>query len=132
VIGLDTNVVVRYVVQDDPAQSAAATRLIESACTPDTPGHIGTVVLAELVWVLRGAYHYDRTTVAAVIRRILQSAELNVENPALAWAALRDYEQRQADFADGLIGRGNLARGCAVTYTFDQKAARTSCFELVE
>ncbi len=129
-IGLDTNVIVRYVVQDDPLQAPIATRLIESACTPESPGHIATVVLAELVWVLGGAYGLDRGAIAAVIRRILRSAELTVEDPPLAWAALRDYERGRADFADGVIGQGNHARGCRVTYTFDRKAAQTACFEL--
>ena len=122
-IGLDTNVLVRYVVQDDPAQGAAAAALVESRCTVEQPGLIATVVLAELVWVLRGAYRYDKPTVVDVLRQVLRTSAFRVEDPPLAWAALRHYERGTADFADHLIGEGNRSRGCETTYTFDQQAA---------
>ncbi len=128
-IGLDTNVLVRYVVQDDPQQSEVAGRLIEGQCTPDSPGYVSTVVLAELVWVLRDAYEYEKGIVVSVVRQILQTAELTVEEPALAWAALTEFEQDAADFGDCLISHGNHARGCNRTYTFDEKAARGRHFE---
>ncbi len=130
-IGLDTNVLVRYVVQDDAQQSEAAGRLIEGQCTPDSPGYVSTVVLAELVWVLRDAYEYEKGIVVSVIRQILQTSELAVEERALAWAALTEFEQGAADFADCLVSHGNHARGCDRTYTFDRKAARGRYFELL-
>lgn len=67
-IGLDTNVLVRYIVQDDPEQAEAAERLIESRCTTQSPGFVAIPVLVELVWVVAAAYRYERPVVASVIR----------------------------------------------------------------
>ena len=131
-IGLDTNVLVRYVVQDDPEQAAAATRLIENRCTPEEPAFVSSLVLAELAWVLRGPYSYSRGLVAGVLRQILRTVEFTVEEPAVAWAALTEFEAGGADFADCWIGHCNHARGCRSTYTFDIKAARGPHFTLVE
>ena len=130
-IGLDSNVLLRYIVQDDPRQADAATRLIEDGCTTEDPAYIGAVVLAELAWVLRGPYGYDRLQVAAVLRQILRTIEFVVEEPTVAWAALAEFESGSADFADCWIGNCNRARGCRCTYTFDFKAARGSHFALV-
>ena len=130
-IGLDTNVLVRYVVQDDPEQAAAAAGLIEGQCSAEDPGYISTLVLAELVWVLGGAYEYDKSIILAVLRQVLATAELTVEDPALAWRGLTEFEQGPADFADYLIGQGNHARGCSRTYTFDRRAGRSPHFELL-
>ena len=130
-IGLDTNVLVRYLVQDDAAQAEAAERLIEGRCTRESPGLVSAVVLAELAWVLKGAYSQDRTTVVSVLRQILQTAELVVDAPDVVWAAVSDFEQGGADFADCLIAHGNFAAGCAVTYTFDKGAAKGRHFELL-
>lgn len=131
-IGLDTNVLVRYVVQDDPEQADAATRLIENGCTPEEPAYISSVVLAELAWVLRGPYRYRKPLVADVLRQILRTVEFIVEEPAIAWAALAEFESGAADFADCWIGHCNHARGCVLTYTFDVKAARGVHFTLAE
>ena len=130
-IGLDTNVLVRFVVQDDPEQAEAAGRLIETRCTRESPGLVSGLVLAELVWVLRGAYRLEKPVVVSVLRQILQTAELTVDDRAIVWAALSDFENGSADFADYLIGHGNNAAGCAATFSFDRKAAQSRCFELV-
>ena len=130
-IGFDTNVLVRYIVQDDPVQADAATRLIESRCTAQTPGYVSVLVLMELVWVLTTAYRYKKSTVAAVIAQILRTAEFTVEDRDIVWAALRTFEARTAEFADCLIASRNHARGCAETYTFDRRAARGRYMTLV-
>lgn len=130
-IGLDTNVLVRYIVQDEPAQSAAATRLIERQCTGEAPGYVSVPVLLEMVWVLTGAYGYDKAVVIPVIRQVLRTAEFAVEDRQIIWAALRDFASGTADFADYLIAHRNHARGCARTCTFDRRAARGRYFELV-
>ena len=130
-VGLDTNVLVRYIVRDDPGQSAAATRLIEGRCTAQAPGYVSVPVLMELVWVLASAYDYEKAVVVPVIRQILRTAEFAVEERPTIWAALRDFESGGADFADYLIARRNHARGCTRTYTFDLRAARGSHFALV-
>jgi len=123
-IGLDTNVLVRYIVQDDPGQANAAARLIEGRCTSRSPGYVSVPVLVELVWVLAGAYRYERAVVAAVIRQLLRTIELMVEDRDAAWSALREFEAGSADFADSLIAHRNRARGCTQTFTFDRAAAR--------
>ena len=131
-IALDTNILVRYIVHDDTTQAAAATRLIERECTSASPGWIDAVVLCELVWVLESAYDYTRIVVAEVLRTLLSSAELRVESPQIAWAALQAYQIGTADYADCLIGLRNLQAGCAATVTFDKKAARMATHRLVK
>ena len=130
-IGFDTNVLVRYIVQDDPVQADAATRLIESRCTAQTPGYVSALVLMELVWVLTTAYRYEKPTIAAVIAQILRAAEFMVEDRDTVWAALRTCEARAAEFADCLIAARNHAHGVAETYTFDRRAARERNMTLV-
>ena len=131
-IGLDTNVLARYIVQDDAEQARAAARLIEGRCTAQAPGYVSVPVLVELVWVLTAAYRYEKAVVASVIRQILVTTELLVEDTEVAWAALREFETGGTDFADCLIAHRNYARGCTQTYTFDRRAAASSrLFSLV-
>ena len=125
-IGLDTNVLARYIVQDDPGQARAATRLIEGRCTAQFPGYVSVPVLMELVWVLTAAYRYEKTVVASVIRQVLRTTEFLVEDREAAWVALREFESGGADFADYLIVHRNHARGCVQTWTFDRRAAAGS------
>jgi len=127
-IGIDTNVLVRYLVRDDPAQTERATAVIEGRCSADVPGFVCHVVLAELIWVLARGYGYFKPLVILVLRRLLAAAELKIEEPALAWQALADYEQGGADFADYLIGRGNQAAGCTVTVSFDRRTHPNELF----
>lgn len=130
-IGLDTNVLARYIMQDDPAQSEAASELIESRCSADEPGLVSSVVLCELVWVLGRGYRVGRPALASVLRTILAAEELQVDEPELAWRALRLYESGQADFADYLIAAGNRERGARVTCTFDRSTSDCDLFEVV-
>lgn len=129
--GLDTNVLVRYIVQDDPKQARLATRYIETQCTSDSPGRVNLVVLCELTWVLTRGYGYDRQTVVSVLRRMLTSPELSMEEDEAVWQALKLYEQGAAGFADYLIGVLNHRSGTSPTITFDQKAAKESLFKLL-
>lgn len=122
-IGLDTNVLVRYLTQDDPDQAARANRLIEGHCTRQTPGRVALVVLCELVWVLRGAYRYEKGVVVDLLAQILATAELEVEDEAVASRALAAYRAGSADFADYVIVHANRAAGCEATYSFDRKLA---------
>ena len=125
--GIDTNVMVRYLVQDDPEQSAAAARLIAKECTVDEPGLINRIVLCELVWVLESAYGYTRARVAPVLASILRTAQLKVEDSPDAYNALEQYRQG-ADFADALIAIVNRRLGSVHTMTFDRKAGRLEGF----
>ncbi len=128
--GLDTNVLVRYLMQDDPRQSARATRLIESL-EPDEPGFVPVVVLVELVWVLTGSYGLDRTQVATVLATLLRSKELVLDRADLVTQALKRYSTDGADFADALIERLSAAAGCATTVTFDAGAVKSAAMTLV-
>ncbi|MBI4987215.1 MAG: type II toxin-antitoxin system VapC family toxin [Rhodocyclales bacterium] len=129
-IGLDTNVLLRYIVRDDAAQAKAASRLIEGRCSKDAPGHVSHVVLAELAWVLGRGYGYAKAEVVKVLAAILSSAELKVQESALAWAALRAFQAGRADFADYLIGAVNASCGCETTCTLDKRAAKSGWHSL--
>lgn len=120
-IGLDTNVLVRYITQDDPEQAAQATRLIETSCTPAAPGRVAQIVLCELVWVLRRAYGYSKPQVVEVLDQILVTAELDIENEGLAFQALDAYREGPADFSDYLVVLSNRAAGCETTCSFDAR-----------
>jgi predicted nucleic-acid-binding protein len=128
VTGIDTNVLVRYLVQDDPEQGRRATRFIARECTADDPGLINRIVLCELVWVLETAYEYPRARVSQALDAIMRSAQLKIEDPQDAWTALREY-RAGADFADALIATVNRRLGCEHTATFDRKAARRPGFQ---
>ena len=130
--GLDTNVLVRYLVQDDPSQSAKATKYIEKHCTADSPCFIGHITLCELAWVLERLYNQDRYSIATVIEELLQIGQLVVMEPQIDWKALRDYKQSNADFPDHLLARVNETNGCEITLTFDKKAAKQPGFELLK
>ena len=120
-IGLDTNVLVRYLVQDDPDQAARATRLIENNCTRESPGRIVLVVLCELVWVFRRAYGYEKRLILDVLDRMLVTAELEIESEEVARRALNAYRKGTADFSDYVIAYLNQVAGCDVTFSFDHR-----------
>jgi len=130
--GLDTNVLARYITQDDPAQSAQAAKLIERRFDRDHPAHIHMLVLCELVWVLSSAYGFDRSQIVRVLRQILLTDCFRVHDHAVAWEAMIDYSRGNADYADYVIGRGNRECGVETTLTFDKKAAASPHFTLLD
>jgi predicted nucleic-acid-binding protein len=130
-IGLDTNVLVRLVVGDDPQQTEQAKRFVDRRCTPESPGFINCVVLAKLVWVLAGPYGYGRSEIAAAVEGLLAGGDRIVEHHDAVRASLEDYRAGSTDFVDALIGHINRARDCEVTATFDQKAAKLDEFVLL-
>lgn len=121
-IGLDTNVIVRYVTLDDPQQAPAAVKLMESL-SADEPAFISLVVVAELAWVLEGSYSLDKDSIVRIFQGLLHSEELVVEQADLVAQALNRLEQGNAGLADYLIERAGHAVGCEHTFTFDKKAA---------
>ncbi len=129
-IGLDTNVIVRYVAQDDPAQSPAATRLIDSLSSEE-PGFLSLVVVAELVWVLQRSYHCERRKISEVLDSLLQIEELVIEQAELVSQALRLYSIGRTDFSDYLIERCSNAAHCKYTFTFDHMAATVAGMRLL-
>jgi predicted nucleic-acid-binding protein len=130
VIGLDTNVLARYVMQDDPRQSARATHLIESL-SAEAPGFVPVVTLLELVWVLSGSYGLNRAQVATVIETLLRSRELVIDRAELVAQALSRFGAAGVEFADALIERIATAAGCDATMTFDAGAAKAAGMTLV-
>jgi predicted nucleic-acid-binding protein len=131
VIGIDTNVLARYLVEDDLEQTERARAFLDTACTEETPGFISTPVLCEIVWLLARGYRYDERLVAQTVRRVLSARNLVVQDASVAWEALAHFEAGSADFADYLIALNNRAAGCAYTVTFDRRAARELLFKLL-
>jgi predicted nucleic-acid-binding protein len=121
-IGLDTNILVRYVTQDHAAQSAAAVKVVDSL-SPDSPGFLSLVVIAELFWVLQFSYSLKKNQIEHVIERLLRSEELVVERADLVSQALRKFRVSHANFADCLIERCGNAAECQYILTFDKDAA---------
>jgi len=124
VIGIDTNILVRYIAQDDATQSARATRFVENECSASTPGFVGLIVLVEVVWVSESCYGATRAEIAEIVRRLLSIKQLVVQEAEIAWKALRQFESGKADFADCVIERSAQAAGCTQVMTFDKQAAK--------
>jgi len=131
VIGLDTNVLVRYIAQDDPAQSRRATELIERQLGPDNPGFVSLIVLVETSWVLKRAYRLSDPILAAAIERILQIDALVVQSEQDVFIAMIALKEGKGSFADALIGAIDARAGCSSTATFDKEAAKLPGFELL-
>ena len=129
-IGLDSNVLVRYLTQDDPAQSGKANDLIEAALRSGQALYLNHVVVCETNWVLARAYDYDRVELADVLEKILSAAQFEFEDKNSLWQALAGFRQSGADFADCLIGVKNAGAGCASTLTFDKRAGTLPQFSL--
>jgi len=128
-IGLDTNVLVRYLVQDDDDQSARATRFMERL-DEDDQGFVSLVALVELHWVLRRAYKVDRQDAVAIIRALLDARELSLQEPDIVRRALSRMSD-ETDFSDALIGELGAAASCTYTATFDEGTTSLSAMRLV-
>jgi predicted nucleic-acid-binding protein len=127
-IGLDTNILVRYLAQDDPVQSRTATELIEQRLNEDDPGFVSVAAMAETVWVLERAYGFADEVIAAAIERTLQAEALVVESEHEVFTAMIALKEGRGSFADALIGALGAKAGCSRTMTFDQKALRLPGF----
>ncbi|HXA69192.1 MAG TPA: type II toxin-antitoxin system VapC family toxin [Stellaceae bacterium] len=130
-IGLDTNVLVRYLVRDDPIQFGKAIDLIEGRLSVDEPGFVSVVAMAELVWVLDRAYGFSDSEIAAAIERMLQADALMVESETEVFTAMIALREGRGSFSDALIGALGGKAGCAHTLTFDRKALRLPGFALI-
>jgi len=129
-IGLDTNILVRYLAQDDPTQSAIATDIMESRITEENPGFISVVAMVETVWVLDRAYGLASSEIAAALERILQADTLVVESEQEVFQATMALKEKRGSFADALIGALDAKAGCTRTLTFDKSALGLPGFEL--
>ena len=129
-IGIDTNILVRYIIRDHPGQSKKATDLLES-CTEKEPGFINAIVLAEFIWVLEKRYKYSREQIFSMLEILLSTRELKFEHANAAWHATYTYLKTKAGFVDLFLGRINNYYGCGSTMTFDRNAAQTSDYDIV-
>ncbi len=129
-IGLDSNILIRYLTQDDPTQSAKATEIIERRLTEENAGFVSIVAMAEIVWVLDRAYGLTARQIARTIERMLQADVLVVENEQEVFTAMIALKQGRGSFADALIAEIGTRAGCGHTLTFDRKALRLSGFRL--
>jgi predicted nucleic-acid-binding protein len=130
-IGLDTNVLVRYLTRDDPAQYAKASSFIDAATARGEQFIVNTAVLCELEWVLRTAYGYSREDIARALEQVLATAQFEVERLDEARQALGDFRATRADFSDALIGRINRSLGAEHSVTFDRDLKAVATFRLL-
>ena len=128
---IDTNMLARYLRDDDPDQSRRAARLIQRATSLGEPLLVNHVVLAELAWILDSVYEHTKEEITSTIEAVLHTAQLRVEDPASVAAALDYYRTSKAGFADCLIGRRNRAAGCRATISFDRRLRPLTTFEVM-
>jgi len=128
-IGLDSNILVRYLTQDDQLQSPRATAIIEHRLTADNPGFLSTVALAETVWVLERAYGFSDGEIASALEDILLADVLLVEREHDVFTAMTALKDGTGSFADALIAAVGTSIGCRHTLTFDRGALRLKGFE---
>lgn len=129
-IGLDTNVLVRFVMRDDPEQTELATGLIGS-CDPADPGFISIVTLVETGWVMSASYNVSRDGVAQAVQRLLAAKEVVLERESAIRRAL-GLVAKGADFADAVIAEVGAETGCRETVTFDRSASQRAGMRLLE
>jgi predicted nucleic-acid-binding protein len=127
-IALDTNVLARFVVEDDIQQSIRAKELIDSEFERGLPCFVPDIALAELVWVLGFSYEVSRVKIAALLGELLGARQLRFDSPDRLSRALRAYEAGRGDFADYLIREQAKAAGCPVVATFDSDLFRDESF----
>ena len=131
-IGLDTNVLLRYIVQDDPKQSPRATEIVERGLTEQEPGFVSLVTILEVVWVLKSLFKRSRQQIANDVEMLLAADTLEVQNEQEVYLAVVSLRNGIGTFEDALIGSLGTWRGCSATLTFDEGAAkRLHGFQLV-
>jgi predicted nucleic-acid-binding protein len=131
VIGLDSNVLLRAVLNDDDRWSALAEAFVETQCTPERPGYINNMVLAEICCVLRRRPDFDRQSLADFVHGLLEADNLVIAEHESVAKALSQFRRGRAGFADYLIAEINARAGAAPTYTIDRDAARSDAFEVI-
>ena len=129
--GIDTNILIRYLVSDDKRQAEQAAKAIQTATDKGEALMLCNVVLVETVWVLEDAYRLSKAEILTLLDKIFSTAQFAIEERDIARQALEDFRTSKADFADCLIGRKNRLLGCDKTFTFDQDLQKLDAFELL-
>ncbi|MGP1677186.1 MAG: PIN domain-containing protein [Burkholderiales bacterium] len=127
-LGLDTNVLVRFLVRDDEAQFEKARKLIKREVAAGRRVFVSQLVLLETEWVLRSRYALPKIEIIAAISGLLDAADLQFEDEPAIEEALSVWRDSAAGFADCLIGARNRRLGCRVTATFDVNASKLPGF----
>jgi predicted nucleic-acid-binding protein len=130
-VGLDTNVVLRYLLQDDPKQTPLANHIVDQVLSHRNPGLINLVTVLEIVWVLRGLLKQTPTEIAAHLEHLLAADSLEVQNEQQVFEAAFALKRGTGEFEDALIGALNALAGCPHTLTFDKRALRMPYFRLI-
>lgn len=129
--GFDTNVLVRYLVKDDPDQAHIVARLIADTVGEDAIIVLNHIVLCETIWVLESGYGYSRSIIGDTVQKLLLTQQFEIPEREIVWRALRRFKDGKADFADYLIGEKNLSAGCEKTSTFDKGLKDEDGFEFL-
>jgi predicted nucleic-acid-binding protein len=130
-IGLDTNVILRYLLQDDPTQTRQVNRIVERDLSEENPGVISVAVVLEIVWVLRSLLKQTPLQIAGYLENLLTADSFEVQNEQQVFEAVFALKRGTGEFEDALIGALNAWSGCSHTLTFDRGAARQSYFQLI-
>ena len=131
-IALDTNVLLRILLNDDPKQSRQAQAVVARAVGLGEDVLLPDIVLCEVEWVLSSAFGLPQARVVATLRRLLEGTEFTFANRAAVGAAVASYERGRADFSDYLIGATASAAGASTTFTFDRDLRKSDDFTLVQ
>ena len=129
--GIDTNVLIRYLVLDDRRQAEQAGKAIQTAADEGESLMLCDIVLVEAVWVLEDVYQLPKTGIVTLLDKVFSTAQFAIEDRDIARQALDDFRTTKADFADCLIGRKNRLLGCDKTMTFDKVLQKLDTFELL-
>lgn len=121
-LGMDANVLLRALLNDDPKQSVLARDLLASL-DEERRGYLGISAVLEIFWVLRSRYRVPREAIHETMRELLTIKYLDVESSEAVAQALSMYQKRRAEFEDALLGERNVEAGCDFTYTFDRDAS---------
>jgi predicted nucleic-acid-binding protein len=129
-IGIDTNILVRFLAQDHAEQSLRADALLQTLSAQE-PGFVSLVSLIELAWVMRSRYHVSKSDLIQSLEGLLNSPELVIESQPAVAQAIKRFGEAKADFTDCLIERSGHSAGCKHTFTFDVNAAKTAGMKLL-
>jgi predicted nucleic-acid-binding protein len=130
-VGLDTNVILRYLLQDDPKQTTLANHIVDQVLRDRNPGFISLVTVLEMVWVLRSLLKQTPTEIATHLEHLLAADSFEVQNGQQVFEAAFALKRGTGEFEDALIGALNAWAGCQHTLTFDKRALRMPYFQLI-
>jgi predicted nucleic-acid-binding protein len=129
--GFDTNLLVRYLVKDDPAQAEIVDEVIASAAEAEEAVFLNAIVLCESVWVLESGYELGKQVIADALEKLLLTRQFEIDRRDVVWRALDRYKTGKGDFSDYVIGESNALGGCVTTQTFDRALRGERGFEVL-